>query len=107
MQITDTIIRSKARQLEPIGGGDFPEATKTGLARAHELMRADATTIILLYTDVRISVVRRHVKSHALFKRLCLLNDFSRVTLCHEQSLQVSAELTFALGTPSHCSRWE
>jgi hypothetical protein len=40
-----------AKKLEPIGGGDGPEATKTGLARAYELMRADATTIILLYTD--------------------------------------------------------
>ncbi|KAN0089026.1 hypothetical protein V8E51_019286 [Hyaloscypha variabilis] len=40
-----------AKNLEPIGGGDGPEATKTGLARAYELMRADACTIILLYTD--------------------------------------------------------
>ncbi|KFY01035.1 hypothetical protein O988_02959 [Pseudogymnoascus sp. VKM F-3808] len=42
---------AKAKSLEPIGGGDGPEATKTGLARAYELMRPDATTIILLYTD--------------------------------------------------------
>lgn len=40
-----------AKKLYPMGGGDGPEATKTGLARAYELMRADATTIILLYTD--------------------------------------------------------
>ena len=40
-----------ARRLQPVGGGDFPEATKTGLAKAHQLMRADATTIVLLYTD--------------------------------------------------------
>lgn len=40
-----------ARNLYPMGGGDGPEATKTGLARAYELMRANATTIILLYTD--------------------------------------------------------
>ncbi|KAF1960717.1 hypothetical protein CC80DRAFT_403555 [Byssothecium circinans] len=40
-----------ASQLEPIGGGDYPEATKTGLAKAYELMRPDVTTIILLYTD--------------------------------------------------------
>ncbi|KFY69709.1 hypothetical protein V496_00014 [Pseudogymnoascus sp. VKM F-4515 (FW-2607)] len=39
---------TKAKSLKP---GDIPEATKTGLARAYELMRADATTIILLYTD--------------------------------------------------------
>ncbi|KFZ20335.1 hypothetical protein V501_00188 [Pseudogymnoascus sp. VKM F-4519 (FW-2642)] len=42
---------AKAKSLEPIGGGDMPEATKTGLARAYELMRPNATTIILLYTD--------------------------------------------------------
>ncbi|PMD13445.1 hypothetical protein NA56DRAFT_665552 [Hyaloscypha hepaticicola] len=40
-----------AKNLQPMGGGDGPEATKTGLARAYELMRADAKTIILLYTD--------------------------------------------------------
>ncbi|PMD57892.1 uncharacterized protein K444DRAFT_564766 [Hyaloscypha bicolor E] len=40
-----------AKKLEPIGGGDGPEATKTGLAMAYELMRTDACTIILLYTD--------------------------------------------------------
>jgi hypothetical protein len=40
-----------AKRLEPIGGGDGPEATKTGLAMAYELMRTDACTIILLYTD--------------------------------------------------------
>jgi hypothetical protein len=40
-----------AKNLYAMGGGDGPEATKTGLARAYELMRADATTIILLYTD--------------------------------------------------------
>jgi len=41
----------KAKRLRPMGGGDLAEATKTGLARAYELMRKDATTIILLYTD--------------------------------------------------------
>jgi hypothetical protein len=40
-----------AVSLEPNGGGDFPEATKTGLARAYSLMRKDTTTIIFLYTD--------------------------------------------------------
>jgi hypothetical protein len=49
--ISSDALMQKARQLEPIGGGDFPEATKTGLAKAHHLMRAEATTIILLYTD--------------------------------------------------------
>lgn len=42
---------AKAKSLKSKSGGDVPEATKTGLARAYELMRADATTIILLYTD--------------------------------------------------------
>jgi hypothetical protein len=42
---------AKAKTLSPKGGGDGPEATKTGLARAYQLMRADATTIILLFTD--------------------------------------------------------
>jgi hypothetical protein len=40
-----------ARDLYPTGGGDYPEATKTGLAKAYHLMREDATTFILLYTD--------------------------------------------------------
>ncbi|ROT36422.1 hypothetical protein SODALDRAFT_380741 [Sodiomyces alkalinus F11] len=40
-----------ASSLVPCHGGDWPEATKTGLARAHHLMRPEATTIILLFTD--------------------------------------------------------
>jgi hypothetical protein len=40
-----------AANLEPSGGGDFPEATKTALARAYSLMDEHATTIVLLYTD--------------------------------------------------------
>ncbi|KAF2440665.1 hypothetical protein P171DRAFT_435441 [Karstenula rhodostoma CBS 690.94] len=44
-------LMQKAGSLVASGGGDFPEATKTGLARAYSLMREDATTIILLYTD--------------------------------------------------------
>ncbi|KAH6618745.1 hypothetical protein C7974DRAFT_36420 [Boeremia exigua] len=44
-------LTTMAANLEPDGGGDYPEATKTGLARAFQLMRKDATTIILLYTD--------------------------------------------------------
>ncbi|KFY24877.1 hypothetical protein V491_01980 [Pseudogymnoascus sp. VKM F-3775] len=42
---------AKVKSLKRMRGGDIPEATKTGLARAYEIMRADATTIILLYTD--------------------------------------------------------
>ncbi|KFY12471.1 hypothetical protein V492_03876 [Pseudogymnoascus sp. VKM F-4246] len=40
-----------AKNITPMSGGDIPEATKTGLAKAYQLMRPDATTIILLYTD--------------------------------------------------------
>ena len=42
-------LMSVAKALYPMGNGDEPEATKTGLARAYELMRKEATTIILLY----------------------------------------------------------
>ncbi|KAJ4317017.1 hypothetical protein N0V94_005158 [Neodidymelliopsis sp. IMI 364377] len=49
--VTAQMLTSMAAGLEPIGGGDYPEATKTGLARAHQLMRKEATTLILLYTD--------------------------------------------------------
>ncbi|OCL07617.1 hypothetical protein AOQ84DRAFT_341604 [Glonium stellatum] len=42
---------SIAKSLDPIGGGDYPEAVKTGLAKAYQEMRSEATTIILLYTD--------------------------------------------------------
>ena len=49
--VTAEALTATAAGLEPIGGGDYPEATKTGLARACSLMRQDATTIILLYTD--------------------------------------------------------
>ena len=38
-------------KLQATGGGDWPEATKTGLSEAYRHMRADATTLILLYTD--------------------------------------------------------
>ncbi|KAJ3499966.1 hypothetical protein NM208_g17251 [Fusarium decemcellulare] len=40
-----------ARAIAADYGGDWPEATKTGLARAYQEMRADATTVILFYTD--------------------------------------------------------
>jgi hypothetical protein len=42
---------SFARKLRADGGGDYPEATKTGLAKAYSVMRAEAKTVILLYTD--------------------------------------------------------
>lgn len=40
-----------AKSLDPMGGGDYAEATKTGLAKAYEVMRPEATTIIFIYTD--------------------------------------------------------
>ncbi|KAJ5115012.1 hypothetical protein NUU61_000771 [Penicillium alfredii] len=40
-----------AKQLEPYGGGDYAEATKTALAKAYEVMRSDAKTLVFLYTD--------------------------------------------------------
>ncbi|PVI05523.1 hypothetical protein DM02DRAFT_668177 [Periconia macrospinosa] len=50
-RVSEESLMQMASSLYPIGGGDFPEATKTGLAKAYELMRADATTLVLLYTD--------------------------------------------------------
>lgn len=38
-------------RLVPEHGGDWPEASKTGFAKAYEVMRAEAKTLILLYTD--------------------------------------------------------
>lgn len=49
--VTAQTLMTTAASLEPIGGGDYPEATKTGLAQACSLMRETATTIVLLYTD--------------------------------------------------------
>ncbi|KAF2689843.1 hypothetical protein K458DRAFT_289571 [Lentithecium fluviatile CBS 122367] len=49
--ITADNLMAVAASLEPIGGGDYPEATKSGLAHAYSVMREDATTIVLLYTD--------------------------------------------------------
>jgi hypothetical protein len=42
---------SKAQNVEATGGGDWPEATKTALAKVYEVSRPDATTMVLLYTD--------------------------------------------------------
>ena len=38
-------------KLVATGGGDWPEATKTGLAEMYKHLRAEATTLVLLYTD--------------------------------------------------------
>ncbi|CAM6111704.1 unnamed protein product [Calypogeia fissa] len=40
-----------AKSFDPTGGGDYPEAAKTALAKAYEVMRSEATTILLFYTD--------------------------------------------------------
>lgn len=40
-----------AKNLRADGGGDYPEAVKTALAKAYEVMRPEAQTLILLYTD--------------------------------------------------------
>ncbi|KAL4966505.1 uncharacterized protein BDV14DRAFT_188970 [Aspergillus stella-maris] len=40
-----------AKRLSTIGNMDKPEAAKTGLAKAHEIMRSEAETLILCYTD--------------------------------------------------------
>lgn len=44
-------LASASKHIHPNGGGDYPEATKTGLAKAYQEMREEAKTIILLYTD--------------------------------------------------------
>ena len=50
-EITQETLLEFARNLRPDAGGDYPEATKTGLAHAYHVMRGDAKTIVLLYTD--------------------------------------------------------
>lgn len=50
-EITQTALLHFVSVLRPDSGGDWPEATKTGLARAYHVMRESAITIMLLYTD--------------------------------------------------------
>ncbi|KAK6810542.1 hypothetical protein RU639_013715 [Aspergillus parasiticus] len=40
-----------AKTLEPFGGGDYPEAVKSALAKAYSVMRPEAKTLIFLFTD--------------------------------------------------------
>lgn len=40
-----------AERLQANGGGDYPEAVKTALAKACQVMREDAETLIFIYTD--------------------------------------------------------
>ncbi|KAJ9632289.1 hypothetical protein H2203_000693 [Taxawa tesnikishii (nom. ined.)] len=44
-------ITQMAANLLQLGGRSWDEAVKTGLAKAHEVMRDDAETLILLYAD--------------------------------------------------------
>ncbi|KAF2756692.1 hypothetical protein EJ05DRAFT_532530 [Pseudovirgaria hyperparasitica] len=50
-EIEPSKLLNLAENLDATGGGDFPEALKTALAKAYEVMREDASTLILLYTD--------------------------------------------------------
>ncbi|EPE02423.1 dihydroxyacid dehydratase [Ophiostoma piceae UAMH 11346] len=60
--------------LRPTGGGDNPEATKSGLALAYSKLRADAETIVLLYTDAPPHTARSG-GSHYLREKLMLTFD--------------------------------
>ncbi|EAQ85390.1 hypothetical protein CHGG_09404 [Chaetomium globosum CBS 148.51] len=46
-------------RLKPQAGSDWPEAARTGLALAHQLMRPEAKTIVLLYADAPPHTERR------------------------------------------------
>ncbi|KAM0426304.1 hypothetical protein ACHAPT_008344 [Fusarium lateritium] len=49
--VSQDAVLSMARRIVADAGGDWPEATKTGLARAYQEMRENATTVMLFYTD--------------------------------------------------------
>ncbi|KAJ4288709.1 hypothetical protein N0V88_007243 [Collariella sp. IMI 366227] len=50
-EITQAQLLTFANSIRPIGGGDWPEAARTGLALAYQMMRPEAQTIMLLYAD--------------------------------------------------------
>lgn len=50
-EVSQDALLSFVAKLKTCSGHDWPEATKTALAHAYQLMRTDATTIILLYAD--------------------------------------------------------
>jgi len=52
-EIDHDSLLSTAMSLQPISNSqcDFPEASKTALAKAYSVMRPDATTVIILYAD--------------------------------------------------------
>lgn len=49
--VEQTMLTDFARDLDHSRGDSWDEALKTGLARAYSVMREDATTILLVYTD--------------------------------------------------------
>lgn len=49
--VSQDAVLDMARKMMPTGGGDWPEAAKTGLAKAYAAMRPEATTIVLLFAD--------------------------------------------------------
>lgn len=48
---TKSALLDFSARLQADYGGDWPEATKTGLAKAYDVMREGAITVIVLYTD--------------------------------------------------------
>ncbi|KAK9413981.1 hypothetical protein SUNI508_11433 [Seiridium unicorne] len=65
---------SFTQRLRPNNGGDWPEATKTGLAKAYSVMRAEAKTLILLYADAPPHMVGDKGENHQQETR-CLTQD--------------------------------
>ncbi|BDD54445.1 hypothetical protein MPDQ_007536 [Monascus purpureus] len=63
-------ILALARSLKQFGGADSPEATKTALAKAYEVMRPETKTIILLYTDAPPhTTVNENIDCHIGYRR--------------------------------------
>lgn len=50
-EVDKDTLQAMASSIRAEGGGDFPEAAKTGLALAYSKMRPTAKTIIILYAD--------------------------------------------------------
>jgi hypothetical protein len=89
--VTADALMALAAGLEPIGGGDYPEATKTGLAHAYSVMREDATTMVLLYTDAP--------------PHCWMVADQDRGSNYHAEQAALSNALSFGGGGP-HFSDW-
>ncbi|KAK4135104.1 hypothetical protein BT67DRAFT_495669 [Trichocladium antarcticum] len=50
-EVAQDHLLSFVKTMKPLGGQSFPEAAKTGLAHAYQVMRPSAKTVILLFTD--------------------------------------------------------